>query len=295
MDKHYYLGIDGGGTKTAFVVIDDNNKIVYESIKGPTSIDTVPFDVTINTINEEINKIEYKLDSVFAGLGGIISKEHKDKLREAILENSKVKDAKVECDNDIIQAFYGSLDGKDGIAIIAGTGSVAYGINNNQSFRVGGYGYQEGDAGSAYALGHGAMCHLARVIDTRLPASKFSKELQDYIKCYDNIQLTNYIVNSTRTEVAKLAKIVTANQDDKYAKKIISDNVDEMIGMIKAVYKKLEFKNGCYFSIIGSLGNADTLYKKLLLKRIKTINRNIKYIPKVHEASFGAALRAKKI
>ena len=69
-----------------------------------------------------------------------------------------------------------------------------------------------------------------------------------------------------------------------------------MIEMIKAVHKRLEIKNSeCLFSIIGSLGNNSELYKGLLLSKLEKINPYIKFIDKMHDASFGAALKAKSL
>ena len=66
--------------------------------------------------------------------------------------------------------------------------------------------------------------------------------------------------------------------------------------MIKSVYSQLDFKDEeVNFSIIGSLGNADTLYKKYLLENLSNISNNIKYIEKKYEAYIGSALKAKEL
>lgn len=295
-DKKYYLGIDGGGSKTAFIIIDANKNIVYKKEAGPSSIDTVPLSVVKEVFIEGTKDFQYKVDGVFAGIGGICNDIQVNTVKEIIKTLPICKDnCKIDAGNDVINALYGGLGGKDGIIIIAGTGSVCFGKNKDKYARAGGYCYQEGDAGSSYDLGRKALQHLARVLDGRYEYTPFAEDLIKATNCNDYSSLANYIINANRTQIASLSKIVTKNQEDKYANKIIINAVDEMLLMIKAVFNKLAFNEEItYFSIIGSLGNADTLYKKYLLEQLPTISSSLKYIDKVYDASFGSSLKAKE-
>ena len=69
MDRKYYLGIDGGGTKTAFIVIDENNEMVYQNVLGPSSLDTVPLIDIEKLLLAESKNIPYKISAIFAGIG----------------------------------------------------------------------------------------------------------------------------------------------------------------------------------------------------------------------------------
>lgn len=285
----YYLGIDGGGTKTSYLVIDDNKKIVKELISDGTSIDTYPLSVTKKRLKDNISKLNYKFESIYAGLGGIVCKKDEQDIINII--KSIRKDAKVvDAHSDVTNALEGAVNG-DGIILISGTGGVAFGKNKNITHRCGGYCYQEEDIGSSYFLGYRALQYLARVIDKRLPRSKFSDEIAKAMKLYDFASLAKYFMNINRKEVASLAKIVTKNADNKYAKEIILENALGAANMINTVYKECKFKKA-KFSLIGGLANADTLYKKTVLKNI---NKNIKYVPKKYEASYGSALLAYKL
>ena len=296
MDKKYYLGIDGGGTKTAFIVVDDNNEIVYQNVLGPSSLDTVSLIDIEKLLLTESNNIPYTISAIFAGIGGISCDNDKQLICNILSKfDCLLPNGKVEADNDVINALYGALCAKDGIVIIAGTGSVAFGKWNSKYARSGGYCYQEGDAGSAYYIGYRALQYLARVIDGRKEESTLSKELMEITKCNDYSSLASYFVNATRTQIAKLSPVV-CNNESKEAIEIVEDAVDEMIEMIKAVHKRLEIQNSeCLFSVIGSLGNNSELYKGLLLNKLEKINPYIKFIDKMHDASFGAALKAKSL
>lgn len=297
-DKKYYLGIDGGGSKTAFCIIDEENKIVFEKTCGPTSLDTIDYKDVKNVFIEGVNQFTHKIESVFAGIGGIANDSQIKRIC-CILKELPICDehTKVEAGNDVINALYGSLNGNDGIVLIAGTGSVCFGKNQGKFVRVGGYCYQEGDAGSGYDLGFKALQYFARVLDHRYPESNFSKAISKEINCYNYQDLVNYFTKlANRTEIAKLSKIVTKYSNDENAKRIIEQAIDEVILMIKTVHKSLKFNEKMVlFSIVGSLGNADTYYKEYLLNRLREVSDNIVFQPKIYEASYGSALKAKEI
>lgn len=276
MSDKLYLGIDGGGTKTAFALMNSDLKIISYKEVGPSSLDTVSFETLKKVLEEGTKDITQTVDSIFLGLGGIYSKEQEMKVCELTKElNIVAPHTKIDASNDVINALYGALGGKDGIVLIAGTGSVCYGKNNGKTFRVGGYCYKEGDLGSAYDLGYKALQYLAKVIDKREEETSFSKRLKEAINCYTYEDLTRYYMSATRTDVASLARVVTLEQNEEHAKSIIKSAVSEVLRMISTCYKELKFEENTIISIIGSLGNADTYYKELLLEGIKNISSNL--------------------
>ena len=279
MKHKYYLGVDGGGTKTAFALINEQKELIYLKEVGPSSLDTVDEQQIINVIYEGTKDINVKVDSIFLGIGVDIVK----------------KETKIDAGNDIISAFYGALSGEDGIVCIAGTGSVCYAKNKDQNIRIGEINYIEGDPGSAYDLGIHAVRYLAKVIDYRKKGGPFADALKDATKINNYEDITKYFIEAKRTDIASLAKLVTENSNDINAKKIIKDSVNELLLMIKTAFKKLHFEGETKISIIGSLGNSNTLYKTYLLEGIKKISPNLKFVQKRNEAYIGSALKAMEL
>ena len=297
LDKKYYLGIDGGGSKTAFSIIDENNQLIFSKEVGASSLDTVSLETIKERFNEGVSGFNNVVSGVFAGLGGIVNQCQIDDVKD-IIRNLPIcnESTKIDAGNDVVNALYGGLGGNDGIILIAGTGSVCFGKNKDEYARTGGYCYQEGDAGSGYDLGISALKHLARVLDGRCEESEFSLEIQKVTSCNSYETLASYFINATRTQIASLSKVVTKHQENKYAKQIITNGVNEVLEMIKAVFTRLKFDSEIVeFSIIGSLGNADTLYKTMLLKGLPKISNKITFIEKKYEASIGSALKAKEV
>ena len=76
--------------------------------------------------------------------------------------------AQVVVAHDAVIALLGALSGADGVVVIAGTGSVAYGVNGGRSHRVGGWGYLLGDEGGAVWIALKALQQVMWGYDGRL-------------------------------------------------------------------------------------------------------------------------------
>lgn len=283
----YFLGIDGGGTKTSYLVLDENKKIVVETTSLGTSLDTYPIQLITKRLIENIENFPYQFSAIYAGLGGITSFEDR-KLIIDIIKTAKNVIGPVDADSDVTNALAGALNNEDGIVLIAGTGSVVYGRNKNKTHRAGGYGALEDDIGSAYYLGHYALRYLARVIDKRFPTSDFAEELMKKTNCFDYSSLAKYFLVASRSEIAALAQVVTKHEENYHALEIINDSVKGALLMINTVFRECGFSK-TNFSIVGGLGRHNTLYYRLLLKNL---DPNIIFEPSQYEPSYGSAILA---
>ncbi len=298
----YYLGIDGGGTKTKVCVINQNENIVFEATSGPTSIDTVSLETTLNHLMTALQDfyLKYKdieFMSVFAGIGGIVfdsdSKIVEDLLKKLPGVSNKTY---IVAKNDMENALYSGLCFDEGIVLICGTGMVAYGKDKQgNQHKTGGWGFKEGDLGSGYDLGFKALRHVIKAYDGRLDQDEFSSEIANHIglkKPSDYVAIMNerYL---DRTWIAELAPIVTkhANQGNTYARKIIEQATSDLALSIKGVYKRLILEKKIIV-IVGSLGNADGYFKELLHQKIHEIDSNINIIEPIIDPAHAASLIA---
>ena len=297
----YYLGIDGGGTKTKVCIIDENEKMIGISEAGPSSIDTVTNEISYQNFLNPINNINpnIKFENVFAGVGGIVTKHDEDIVERIIKTLPSCQEATVvKAKNDMFNALYSGLLFNEGMALIVGTGSVAFGINHNSYHKCGGWGYKEGDAGSAYDLGKKSLLILVRTIDERIKPSAFTEDLKKMIhinSIFDIVPVINQLWED-RTRVASFAKIVTkhANLNDAYAKQIVDEATDELRLAVNGVYQKLKISNKTIV-IVGSLGNAKGYFQDQLHQKIKSIDSDIKIIAPIVDPALGAAIMAKRM
>lgn len=297
-----YLGIDGGGTGTKLCLINEKSEVVFIADGKRSSIDTITFDESFNNINEVLKTFDfsnYKLVSVFAGIGGIANGEHQTKMIDLLRNANGVnEDTLIIVENDVTNALASGLLFDSGMTLIVGTGMAAFGKNGNKTHRAGGWGYKEGDAGSSYDLGIQAVRSAIRSKDNRIVETNFTSEVSERIGLINAIDIINIMdeLSANRTKMASLAPIVTkyANLGDEHAVKIVDVATSELALAVSAVYQTLNFKN-VVLVIVGSLGNASGLFKELLHEKINQISDKITIIaPKVDPAE-AAALLAKHL
>jgi N-acetylglucosamine kinase-like BadF-type ATPase len=300
----YYLGIDGGGTKTKVVVIDNHENMIYEAVGSPSSIDTVDGEKTFLSIEKALDEF-FKVNpdvfftSIFAGIGGIVF-ETDYKYVENLLSGLKGvnNDTLIQARNDMENALYSGLCFNEGIVLIVGTGMVAYGRDTyGNTHKCGGWGYKVGDEGSGYDLGLKAIKHVVRVLDNRLARTDFAEEIATHIGIKQATDIVPWMnLNYTnRTVIADLAPIVTkhANLGNSFAKEIVDEATSELALAVQGVYHQLKLKNE-KLVIVGSLGNASGYFKNQLHQKIHRISQFIEIIGPQIDPALAAAMMALK-
>lgn len=132
-----FLGIDGGGTKTKVAIIDEQKNLTYEGLSGPSILDTVRNKTTLKAFQDALNHFFEKhpnavFKACFADLGGVSKESHKKLLSNLLTLIPGVKHkTKVTAGSDMENALASGLFEGEGMVLIAGTGSVAYGKNKN--------------------------------------------------------------------------------------------------------------------------------------------------------------------
>lgn len=293
---NYYLGIDGGGTKTKAIVIDENNKIIFTGLSEASALDSVGLDKSLKAINNALKALDKKIKfkSVFIGLGGIQSDDdgllyinHKLKIKGVD------KNTAFYAKNDSYNALASSLVFDEGIALISGTGMNCFGVDKDGNYHfAGGLGYREGDLGSAYSLGFLGMKSLARAIDGRIEYTPYHKELAEKMNIKDSVDIKNFFVKAVnmRTEIAQLALITSKHALDGniYAKEISELAASELVLCVKAVLSRINLtaKN---LTIIGGLGSNPSYFRDCLIQGLKKLDKNLNILDAVVDPAEGAA------
>ncbi len=294
-----YCGVDGGGTKTKLILSEDD-KIIKTVTTTGSSIDTVSIEETKKVIElalEEIyNKFDLpKVDSIYVGVGGIISDEQIEKVNTVIKTIPYITDKTiVNSGNDMTNAYYSACSGRNNITLIIGTGSVAYGRDEeNNEYRASGIGYTEGDFGSGYDMGKRGLSMMSRAFDGRIKHSELTIFLLKKFNIQSYADIVSFFQKNSndRTFVASIAKIVVqfAEHNDKYALKIIDECTEEILNAIIAVNKKINLKNR-EIGVIGGLGNSQ-LYFKMLKSKIKKYDSRFN----IHGAELSAEVASLEI
>ena len=288
MTKTYYIGIDGGGTKTKFDLFDsDKNSIA--SITTPTIHPAqASFKEVVSVLNTakekllaNINDRDYVL-KVGAGLGGYgINAEYRKKLED---EFSAVFD-EFKLYSDAYAAMLGALAGEDGILMIAGTGSIALAKIGDETFRCGGFGYRYGDEGSAYSIGKALISRALKEADGRLDKSIISDLVADY---FDNIGI-NIIATSdfSRDKIAGLAAAASKYvENSDSVRDIFLAAAKEISLHIKAIGKNFESGKRIKLSYIGGVFRTE-----YILECIEEMNQGIELVAPIYPPEKGSILQ----
>jgi glucosamine kinase len=247
MSKDFYVGVDGGGTKTKAVVTDCNFVPIGEGVGGSSNI-RLSVEKSWNSINNAIdsalsgtgislNDNEYNFHAGM-GLAGIsIEKAKHDFL------NTKHPFKTLLLETDAYVACLGAHDGSDGSIISIGTGVIGYSIKGDKSFRIGGWGFPHADTAGGAWLGMEVVRLTFSWIDGCIAGSKLLENIYNH---FDN-NLTEFIAwanSSKSTDFATLAPMVIQGlkTDDKYALILVDKAVKEIKLMANALMKNIENK-----------------------------------------------------
>ena len=230
----YLLGIDGGGTKTEFLLTDMDGVQISHAVLGPSNYVDIGMENTFAILREGIAKTCEEIDrqeiSVFAGLAGGIGTESEKRI------NKFLRGMGFKCvanDADTANACEIALGDDDGVVVIMGTGSIAFVQHGGVRQRIGGWGYLIDSGGSGYNLGRDALEAAYRFSDRRrgslviynMVSERMGKPLPDMIP---------EIYRRGRAYIASFSDVVfeAHAQGDPIAGEILARNVGDICDMI---------------------------------------------------------------
>ena len=307
--KNIYLGVDGGGTKTEAVLIDDKGQIVGQGQAGGSNPAVFGIKKSLDNIATAIKKTIKNFPGTAGipaclAIAGVNTKKEAENFRKAALAHSKL--SKIISKNSIVvndtqAALRAGTNEKNAIVLIAGTGSNCFGVNESgQIAKSGGRDFILSDEGSGYAIGLSVLKGVTKMSDGRASMSVLKDLLFSQLKINSIDQLTE-IVNSkpwNKTDIANVAPLAekAVQKGDRLASEIIKTAAGELGMLIKAVAEKLDLKNKEYTIVTtGSVFNIQKILDENLKKDVLKFSPYAVFVkPKVDSAT-GAALLAKEL
>lgn len=245
------LGVDGGGTKTRAVVVDDKHKTLGEGIAGPSNPLRVGVGEAAAAVHDAAERAcvaaGVRRSDILAaevGLAGVKRSDLRERMREA-LAHLGVKTFEVVTDADI--ALYGATEGKPGLVIISGTGSVCCGMNaRGRHVCAGGWGPLAGDEGSGSWIARRALQAVAKATDGRGAKTTLVEAACDYFNVVtaDDLSTAIYAPAMSNNRIAGFGKMVidAAKSRDGVAREIIVEAGRELGQAACAVIRKLKME-----------------------------------------------------
>lgn len=311
----YVLGIDGGGSKTVCVLMDDLRQVLGRGEAGSSNYQSIGIEATLQSIQSAIhNAVEatiitnnVNIDAICLGLAGIGRAADIEVIKGLVqeLQNNKslpitwaLQPANIVICNDALIALVGGIGQPVGIVVAAGTGSIVFGRNHQgHTKRVGGWGYILGDEGSAYKIAIAGMNAALKSYD----GLEMSTSLVEGFKQHLNLEsIENLIEVIYRRgwgvkKIAALAQIVdlAAASGDIVANIIIDDAVKEFVKATSTVIDAV-FSADSVLEVVttGSVWRGRCkMYERFAASLVKKFP-NVKVIFPRYEPAYGAGLLA---
>ena len=299
-NQKYVIGVDGGGTKTISALADLNLKILKIAKTGPSNLRNVGIEEAVLNISKAILKVikgikEKNILSIFIALAAVEEefKSEKEKIKREIFKNPKISKAlrgDIEIVSDQIAAFRAGTDEKDGLVLIAGTGSVCHGRRGKKEVKTGGWGWAN-DEGSGFWAGQKGYQAIFKDLDGRGPKTKITKSLfkEWKLKNKEDLMKKIYGKDSIRN-ISLISKTVdkASQMGDKVARKILEEAGEELSILAISVIKRLNFHNKKFpLVLIGAMFKSKIILNKLK-KEIKKLAPRAEFIFPKEEPVIGA-------
>lgn len=271
MAREIYLGVDGGGTKTAFLLDVDGKRFESKQITiHPKQVTKQQFfeimKLGVGDVCKEagIDPEEILYTFVAApGYGQYPDTEAyiDEGIREAIGSD------RFTVANDCVNGWAGSLNAKPGINLVLGTGQIGYGVDEEgKSMRSGGWGPLLGDEASGYYIGLKLLNHFTKMSDGRSDKTILYDIIREKLDLKDDMEIIDKAEKMKRDEIASLSRIFTEalDKEDPYCKELLDEISKEAAAVIDSIIKGLNFKEEVKVSYSGGVFNlGDRLIKKI--------------------------------
>lgn len=245
-----FLGIDGGGTKTAFTLLDSEGTVRARHVDGSLYHPEVGLDgvaaVLQRGVQATLQAAGCGVDDVVFSFVGMPCHGEDSALQPQLdaLPGAVLPAGRYRCGNDMVCGWAGSLGAADGINIVAGTGSIAYGEWHGRSARAGGWGELFSDEGSAYWIAREGLALFSRMSDGRAEPGPLLALLRQHFKLADDLDLCGHLYGpqaAGRSGLAGFAPLVVAaaEQGDRAARAIFVAAATQLAEIVAATARRL--------------------------------------------------------
>lgn len=279
------IGIDGGGTRTEFVLFSENGRILNRIVLGDCNPNTVGIENAMNVLKMGIDtllKIEGKVCGIFLGAAGLDSGNNTSQITIRLKE--KYPKIKIQCENELFNVIACGKNLDKCVAVVCGTGMIIYANQNRKIRRFGGRGYLLDKGGSGYHIGRDAIC---AALDAREGLGKHTI-LTDLVeeklgnRVWESIQ---EIYSQNQSYVASFAPCVfkAYENGDEVAAQILEQNADCLAQLINFAVDNCDV--GKYVVASGGIIRQNPAFCELLKERLDSrIELEVPEYPSVYGA-----------
>ncbi|HZO71956.1 MAG TPA: BadF/BadG/BcrA/BcrD ATPase family protein [Ktedonobacteraceae bacterium] len=229
----YFLGVDGGGSKTLAIIVDAQGNQRGQGLSGSSNYAAVGLSQAVAHIGSAVEEAAREagctlpLHAAWLGLAGIDRQDDCETLLPHLRSLAEI----VRLTNDA-ELLLSALDNAVGVALIAGTGSIALARNAQGSIRrAGGWGHILGDEGSGYDIARRGLQAATRAADGREPGTMLLALITQHWNLTSPDGLIDKVYHAAnKADIAQVATLVfaAASSGDSTAREIVRQAAQEL-------------------------------------------------------------------
>jgi glucosamine kinase len=300
MAEALLAGVDGGASKTRAVIVSATGAVLgTATVPSASAYHREPeeaAEIVVAAVREALARAgrHGPLAALGAGLAGADDPPIHDRLVAALARADLAP--QVHVDHDGAAALAGGLALAPGIVIIAGTGSVAFGVDaGGRRARAGGWGPLLDDEGSGYAIGRAVFRAAMRAFDGRGPATALADAVAHHIGIPSLALLKRAVRGISIDQVAAAAPLAfeTARAGDAEARRILLTAAGGLAAMVGAVARALDWEDTPFALVTtGGVFEAGDLMLTPMDRALTALGCRAERRPARFAPEFGAALLA---
>ena len=280
------LGVEGGGTKTAWVLAErvvDGLRVVDQGALPSSNFRLTPLD-RLHSIFRQLPQAVDRVGMFLAGCGA------DDRQSLEVLCAEIWPSAKIVVGSDRDSGLAAALGHGDGIAVNAGTGASVTGRRGDRIEKAGGWGHILGDAGGGYFLSVQALRLVLREYDLHRGEAHFTADILRTLALNSRDELVRWAQTADKMEIATLAPIVfeAGMNGEANAVKIIEEGAGVLSEYAEAVASRLHLL-APKVRLLGSLFQRDSIYTHAFRRKLKKIMPDASVAMSEQPPEFGAA------
>jgi N-acetylglucosamine kinase-like BadF-type ATPase len=246
--------VDAGGTKTTAWLVDlsrrEGEQVIGRGRASAGNPLSVGFADAARAIREAVTsacgdagQLRGRASRAILSIAGAANPQLREQFVEWVRASGLAE--RVAIVSDVLPVLAAGSEDCYGVALIAGTGSVAYGrALDGRAHLRGGWGYLLGDEGSGYAIGRAALQHTLHSLEVSTTHRPLIDAVLSAIGVNKVLELTRAIYGSNQPRVAIAAVaphvIAFADDGDADAQSIIDDAANDLAQLVARTVQSIE-------------------------------------------------------
>lgn len=263
--KNLILGIEGGATKTRWILCEQAGEsliTVSEGVLGPGSLRLL----SVEGLRHLLSVLPADASRVGVFLAGCATDRDRDILREVAA--SVWPHATVRVGSDRESGFAAAFQDRDGIAVIAGTGSAVTGRVGGIEDRAGGWGHLLGDSGGGYDIAINALRRILYDYDTAREITPLAAETLQLLGINTLAELTAWAQAAHKSDLARITPVVFRHAGEFSVARILRRCAAALARLAGSVARRLEFEHPVV-RLQGGVFTGQPLYRELFEREFR--------------------------